>query len=321
MKAIVLSYTNNSKLVERWKAEGEKLNVQIKVINPLNVILKVSINLNGYDAIYLNDGERLFAKDFDFIIPRISNVKRGINLVRHINWNLKKYTVTTASSLDIAANKFLTHQILSRAKIRNIESWYYDGEEINLNVLMEKLNFEKTNVMVAKRIHGSQGKEVETLRTEREIIKHIKKLYEIRKLGGDARTIFQPFVETKEDLDDPESQRCDFRIVVIDGEIVAAIKRYAPLHGFKANLSGRGVGEIAVLSEEQKEIAKKAALVIGSNACGVDLLYDTVNKQNLVIELNSNFGFKTGIITGVNLYDKPVYQSKYKLSLSSGIRS
>ena len=109
--------------------------------------------------------------------------------------------------------------------------------------------------------------------------------------------IIQEFIE--------ESNGSDVRIIVIDGEVVAAMKRQSKDGDFRSNLHRGGSSEIIKLTPEEEHIAIKAAKALGLGVCGVDLLQS--KNGPLVLEINSTPGLE-GIetTTGINIAQKMI---------------
>lgn len=87
-----------------------------------------------------------------------------------------------------------------------------------------------------------------------------------------------------------ESRGVDLRVVVVDGTIVAAMRRKAPRGEFRANIHRQGVGEPVKLSARARELALRAAQVAGLEIAGVDLIES--RSGPLVMELNTSPGFE-----------------------------
>lgn len=87
-----------------------------------------------------------------------------------------------------------------------------------------------------------------------------------------------------------ESRGIDLRVVVVDGKIVAAMRRKAARGEFRANIHRQGVGEPVKLSARARDLALRAAEVAGLEIAGVDLIES--RSGPLVMELNTSPGFE-----------------------------
>ena len=64
----------------------------------------------------------------------------------------------------------------------------------------------------------------------------------------------------------------DIRVFVVGGTAIGAIYRKAAAGSWVNNLSQGGSADRCVLTNEQKEIAEKASLAIGTTFAGVDII-------------------------------------------------
>lgn len=95
-------------------------------------------------------------------------------------------------------------------------------------------------------------------------------------------------------------ERYDIRIVVYDGKVLCAEKRFAD-KDFRTNLSLGNHGEAYEPTEEEASLALRCVGKFdGLAVCGVDLIYD--KNELKVLELNPFPGSKICKLTGVNFY-------------------
>ena len=87
-----------------------------------------------------------------------------------------------------------------------------------------------------------------------------------------------------------EANGKDIRALVIGNEVVGAMERTAPEGDFRANLHLGGDGREVILSDDEKDIAIKAAKTLGLGIAGVDLIKS--KRGLLVIEVNSSPGLE-----------------------------
>ncbi|MEM7187065.1 MAG: RimK family alpha-L-glutamate ligase, partial [Bacteroidota bacterium] len=100
-----------------------------------------------------------------------------------------------------------------------------------------------------------------------------------------------------------ESEGCDLRVIVVDGKVVAAMKRQSKSGDFRSNLHRGGSAEVVALSHQEENLALRAAKALRLGVCGVDILQSS--KGPLVLEVNSTPGLE-GIetTTGENVSEK-----------------
>ncbi|MBI2944743.1 MAG: RimK family alpha-L-glutamate ligase [Candidatus Wallbacteria bacterium] len=87
-----------------------------------------------------------------------------------------------------------------------------------------------------------------------------------------------------------ESKGRDIRALVVGQKVVTAMRRVARAGEFRSNIHRGGVGEPLELGERQREVALKAAAVMGLEVAGVDLLEG--EDGPIVTEVNSSPGFE-----------------------------
>jgi len=87
-----------------------------------------------------------------------------------------------------------------------------------------------------------------------------------------------------------ESRGRDIRVLVIGGEVVAAMRRIAKDGDFRSNIHRGGIGLRVELSPEVRDLALRAASIVGLDVAGVDILES--KEGPLVLEVNSSPGFQ-----------------------------
>ena len=109
------------------------------------------------------------------------------------------------------------------------------------------------------------------------------------------RVLLQEFVE--------EARGSDIRALVVDGDIVAVMRRTAPPGEFRSNLHRGAVGECIELDAAAQELVKSVVDIMDLRVAGVDLLPS--DRGYLVMEVNASPGLE-GIerVTGVDVAGK-----------------
>ena len=102
-----------------------------------------------------------------------------------------------------------------------------------------------------------------------------------------------------------EAEGADLRCFVVGDEVVAAMRRQAPKGDFRSNLHRGGTGEAVQATDDEREVAIRAAKVLGLGVAGVDLIRS--HRGPLVLEVNASPGLE-GIeaATGVDIAGKIV---------------
>jgi ribosomal protein S6--L-glutamate ligase len=87
-----------------------------------------------------------------------------------------------------------------------------------------------------------------------------------------------------------EHEGFDLRIMVLDGRVLAAMRRRSP-HDFRTNVSRQAKPEPVELTDREREWAMRASAAVGTRIAGVDILYDR-SGAGYVIEVNGVPGWR-----------------------------
>jgi ribosomal protein S6--L-glutamate ligase len=92
----------------------------------------------------------------------------------------------------------------------------------------------------------------------------------------------------------------DLRVFVLDGCVLAAMRRYAR-EGWRTNVAQGGAAEHVRVRDDEAELALRAAAVIGAEAVGVDLLQGPAGEW-YVLEVNAVPGWRAlAPVTGIDV--------------------
>ncbi|WP_435178808.1 RimK/LysX family protein [Halorussus sp. AFM4] len=96
----------------------------------------------------------------------------------------------------------------------------------------------------------------------------------------------------QEFLEDTDGRPSDVRVYVVGGEIVGAMRRYAPDGDWRTNvaLGGDVEGVTDELGDRPRRLAKEATDVLGLDIAGVDLM--PIDGEWFILEVNATAGFK-----------------------------
>ncbi|MCU0438418.1 MAG: RimK family alpha-L-glutamate ligase [Raineya sp.] len=274
------SYAN-----KRLKEEAEKRGHNVKFINPYDLVCVVSNQDKGNDKAF-NQLQRLYIKDIDVIIPRISGMGAfGSMIVHHFHQNMHIPSTTNSDGMRICSNKMECTQTLSVYKIP-VPQTIIGNSVIDYDFLVEQA---KGHPFVAKTLHGSQGSGVSIMETPLATKTALTSFFKSK-----VNLVFQEYINTNGK---------DVRAFVVDGQVVATMERSAVEGDFRSNISIGGKGSKITLSDEEKDLAIRAAAACqSSGVCGVDMMFDKEKDTYRIIECNSNPNLE-GIenVTGVNV--------------------
>lgn len=276
MNIIVLSRNtrlySTRKLVEAIKKRGHTA----RVIDHLKC--DILMDESGPKIFY--QGEEL--ENVDAVIPRIgaSVTFYGCAVVRQFEM-MHVFSAVSSLSITRSRDKLRSLQILSRAKVgmpKTVFTNYSKGDE----KLLKKIGGAP---VIIKLLEGTQGLGVVLAESQKAAISVIEAFE-----GLKARIIIQEFIE--------EAKGGDIRAFVVDGKVVAAMKRQGKEGEFRSNLHRGGASHLIKLSKAERDTAIKAANAMGLAIAGVDMLQS--KRGPLVLEVNSSPGLE-GIQTATGL--------------------
>ncbi|MTI12757.1 ATP-grasp domain-containing protein [Sansalvadorimonas verongulae] len=90
-----------------------------------------------------------------------------------------------------------------------------------------------------------------------------------------------------------KNDHTDYRIDIVDGEMVGCYGRQAPKDDWRTNITSGGHVINREPNDAVVELAKKAAKVTGLEIAGVDLIYDREHEEYVVLEVNGIPAFAT----------------------------
>ena len=211
---------------------------------------------------------------YDAIIPRIgaSNTFYGTAVLRHLE-TMGIYTLNESIAISRSRDKFRSLQLLARKGIPMPLTSFAQSPD-NTEDLIRMVGGAP---LVIKLLEGTQGKGVVLADSHQSAVSIINAFKEMR-----ANILVQEFIQ--------ESRGTDIRCLVIDGKVVAAMKRQAKEGEFRANVHQGGTALKVKLTPKERSIAIAAAKTMGLKVAGVDLLRS--NNGPLVLEINSSPGLE-----------------------------
>ena len=85
----------------------------------------------------------------------------------------------------------------------------------------------------------------------------------------------------------------DYRIDIVDGKFIACYGRKANKNSWKTNITSGGSVFLREANDELVNLAIKAAKITGLDIAGIDILYDKVKEEYIVLEVNGIPAFAT----------------------------
>lgn len=246
---------------------GEARNHTMEVLDPSYCNLAVE---NGKAALYFQNE---LVADLHAIIPRIgaSNTFVGTNVVRHFE-AMGVFTAVSSEGITNSRDKWICFQILAKNQIPVPRTLFASSFEFE-----EQLKTFDGKPIIIKLLEGTHGEGVILTESPQNALATIETLN-----ATGAKFVLQEYIE--------EANGADVRAIVVDGVVVAAMKRKCKIGEFRSNLHRGGTSEMITLSSAEEKMAIKAAKALGLGFCGVDILQS--KNGPLVLEINSTPGLE-----------------------------
>ena len=220
----------------------------------------------------------------DAVIPRIgaSITFYGCAVVRQFEM-MNVFTIATSDAILRSRDKLRSLQHLSKAGIGMPKTVFTNYSRD----VVEVINHVGGTPVIIKLLEGTQGLGVvlaETKNAAESVLEAFN--------GLQARALIQEYIG--------EAKGSDLRALIVDGQVIGAMKRQGREGEFRSNLHRGGSANLIRLSEAELKLAIKAARALKLPVCGVDMLQS--NRGPLLMEVNSTPGLE-GIegATGKNI--------------------
>jgi ribosomal protein S6--L-glutamate ligase len=240
----------------------------IDIINTL----QCHMNITSLKPSVYYHGQSL--EDYDAVIPRIgaSITFYGLAVLRQFEM-MGVYPLNESVGIGRSRDKLRSMQLLARDGIGlPVTAFAQDPKQT-----AEILEHVGGAPVVIKLLEGTQGIGVVLADSERSA----KSVIEAFR-GAKVNILVQEFIK--------ESSGTDIRAFVIDGKVVAAMKRTGDKSDFRSNLHRGGSATVVKLTPEERSTAVRASKALGLNVCGVDMLRS--NHGPVVMEVNSSPGLE-----------------------------
>jgi tetrahydromethanopterin:alpha-L-glutamate ligase len=173
-----------------------------------------------------------------------------------------------ARTIERCVDKSMTSFLLARAGIPTPATWAVESYEQACAIAERET---AQGPLVLKPLFGSQGRGLRLIHKPEDL----PKIEEVP-----TRVYYlQRFVGVKR-----QNGYHDFRILVVQGRVIAAMRRHSPHWITNIKRGGRPVA--VVVNEEMKALALRAAASVSGNFVGVDIVYGTDDRP-AVLEVNS----------------------------------
>ncbi len=268
MNIAILSRNPKLYSTRRLKEAGEKRGHNVEIIDHMKCVLVIE---KQNPMVWYNDRKLDY---FDAIIPRIgaSVTFYGAAVVRQFEM-MKVFTGIESQALIRSRDKLRSMQILSRAGLGMPKTIFMDYSKDATGVI-EAVGGAP---VVIKLLEGTQGLGVVLAENKKAAQSVIEAFH-----GVKTRIIVQEFIK--------EAKGADIRALVVNGEVVGAMRRQARDGEFRSNLHRGGYATVVKLNRHEKHAAIIAAKKMGLGIAGVDMLPS--KRGPLIIEVNSSPGLE-----------------------------
>ena len=268
MRIAVLSRNENLYSTRRLKEAGEALGHEVDVIDTLHCYMDITKS---------RPTVRYYGKElprYDAVIPRIgaSITFYGTSVVRQFEM-MGSFCVNESVAISRSRDKLRSLQLLSRKGV-GLPRTGFANKPDNIRDLIKNVG---NAPLVIKLLEGTQGIGVVLAETNKAAESIIEAF-----MGLKANILVQEFIK--------EAGGADIRCLVVNGRVVAAMKRQGAEGEFRSNLHRGGHASLVRLSKEERATATNAAKVMGLNFCGVDILQS--DNGPVVMEVNSSPGLE-----------------------------
>jgi ribosomal protein S6--L-glutamate ligase len=267
---------STKRLAEAARARGH----EVEIINHLNCHVLIE---EGKPAILYKNKP---IEHLDAIIPRIgaSVTDYGCAVVRQFEM-MKVFTTVKSQPIMRSRNKLRSLQVLSKAGVQ-IPKTVFANQTKDIDKLLKLVGGPP---VIIKLLEGTQGVGVVLAESAQAAKSTIEAFY-----GLKTNVLIQEYVK--------EAKGADVRAFVINGHVVAAMRRQGKANEFRSNLHRGGKSEPIALTPLEEKAVIEAAKALNVRVAGVDFIQS--DRGPLIMEVNSSPGLK-GIeqTTGVNIAD------------------
>ncbi len=268
MKIAILSRNSELYSTTRLVEAAESRGYSTQVINHL--ICNIEIDPTGPKLYYNNN----YLEDFDAVIPRIgaSVTYYGTAVVRQFEM-MNVFSVANSRSIVHSRDRLRCLQLLSKSKVGQPKTVFTNYSK-NVDHVIHSVG----GTPVVMKLLRESDDISSILAEDKSSAESVLEAFN----GVKARVIVQEYIK--------EAKGTDVRMMVVDGEVVGAIKRFNKNRDFQTNTSKRKKSIAIVLTEEEKEIAIRAAASLKLGVAGVDIIQS--KRGPLVLNVNSSPGLK-----------------------------
>jgi RimK family alpha-L-glutamate ligase len=205
------------------------------------------------DAVFVRD---MSGGSFEAVTMRLG-ILHALHEIGIPVWN-------SARAIERCVDKSMTSFLLARAGLPTPATWAAESREAAAEIVRQE-----TSPLVLKPLFGSQGRGLRLIYSAQDLPppSDVAGVYYLQRYVGVERKGFH-----------------DFRVLVSQGRVVAAMMRHSAHWVTNVKRGGRPVAVVA--EGVMRDLAIAAAAVVGADFAGVDIVYDHDDRPT-VLEVNS----------------------------------
>ena len=255
---------STSRLVEATRERG----ANVEVLDPLHCVVNLAKKRPEIDY------HGRIVRDVAGVIPRIgaSITFYGLAVLRQFEM-MGVFAANESQAVARSRDKLRSLQLLSRHDI-GIPNTAFARRREDVRDAIKRVG---GTPVVLKLLEGTQGVGVILAETASSAESVLDAMHSLKQ-----NILIQAFIK--------EARGQDIRAIVVDGHVVAAMRRQAPEGEFRSNVHRGGTTEAVELDAETERTAIEAARVLGLNIAGVDLMPS--DDGPMVLEVNSSPGLQ-----------------------------
>lgn len=234
----------------------------------------------GVVTIHNSDDEKGFELDADTIVMNRGSVTRKDSYLDLIS-QIERYGIATCNPrecIEVCSDKFRTYLRLQEIGMNQPRTVLIPNDEPEtVDTAHEALDNQFP--MVLKTLQGSKGVGVLLIETERSLQSQVSLIY---KIDPFCDILLQEYIESDYDV----------RVVIVNREIIGAMKRNKITGDFRSNMSQGAKGDEVKLTELEKDQCLQAAKAVNGQWVGVDFIPAKNREKDApyIIEVNHSPG-------------------------------
>jgi ribosomal protein S6--L-glutamate ligase len=267
MRIGILSRNGSLYSTRRLREAAEARGHDVMVVD----YLRCYMNITAERPAVMLDGRTL---ELDAVVPRIGakNTFYGTAVVRQFEV-MGVFPCNRSTAIVRARDKLRSVQLLAREGISLPVTGFAHSTK-DVPALVKAVGGAP---LVVKLLEGTQGIGVMLIESDESARSVIAAFRQV-----DADILVQQFVA--------DAKGADYRAFVVGGKVIASMRRQSAPGEFRANLHRGATAETVELTEEERDVAVRAARAVGLGVAGVDFL--RTSKGPLVIEVNASPGLE-----------------------------